>query len=49
VEKMKTPPVKIAASMPRKVGVATRRHWMGLASIALVTSVSRRPSSASGR
>ncbi len=46
---MKAPPVKTAASIVIQAGPVTRCTWSGLASITLVTSVSRRPSAASGR
>src|SRR3546814_4633093 len=41
---MKEPPMKIAATIGMKLGPGTRRHWIGSASMAVVTMVSRLPS-----
>src|SRR3546814_5571957 len=49
VAKMKEPPMKIAATIGMKLGPGTRRHWIGSASMAVVTMVSRLPSFAEAR
>ena len=46
---MKMPATHTAAISVMKVGPAMRMHWIGSASIVEVTSISRRPSSASGK
>ena len=49
VVKMNTAPVRAAAIIGMKLGPATRRHCIGVPSRTEVMSVSRFPSSASGR
>src|SRR3546814_18799800 len=47
--KMKAPPVNTAAPSVRNVGPGTRRHCAGTASTVEVISVSRLPSSSTGK